>query len=209
MDQRNITDRRFVGIGDIDIDVADRTKLLEHIRCVPAYIGTAKKRHASGIYVTEIPINPLTGAAALDYQDAEKRGYYKLDLLNNSVYDRVTSNEMLDELLKEPVPWNRLHDRAFFSQIIHIKNHYSLFCAVGKDIDSIEKMAIFLSLIRPGKRHLAGNSWEEIEKEIWVKTSSDDYSFRKSHAIAYSHLVTIDMKLKARELNKNRMAIID
>ena len=34
---------------------------------------------------------------------------------------------------------------------------------------------MILAMIRPGKRHLVGKSWEEIEKEVWIKGDNDTY----------------------------------
>lgn len=61
-------------------------------------------------------------------------------------------------------------------------------------IDSIPRLAMFLALIRPAKKHLIGKSWKEVAETIWDK-GSDGYSFKKSHAIAYAHLVVVHMNL--------------
>jgi len=53
---------------------------------------------------------------------------------------------------------------------------------------------MFLAVIRPGKRHLLGQSYSEIAKTIWDK-NQDEYVFKKSHAIAYAHLVVVHMNL--------------
>jgi len=52
-----------------------------------------------------------------------------------------------------------------------------------------------LALIRPGKRHLLNKPMAEIKKEIWVKPTDGNYFFKKSHSIAYSHLVVLHMNL--------------
>jgi hypothetical protein len=64
-------------------------------------------------------------------------------------------------------------------------------------IDSIEKLAMFLAVIRPGKKHLQGLPWNIIEKTVWDRDNTDGYSFRKSHALAYSYLVILHMALLA------------
>ena len=48
-------------------------------------------------------------------------------------------------------------------------------------------------MIRPGKRYLVGNSWEVIEKEVWEKT--DDYFFKRSHAIGYAMVILVQLNL--------------
>ena len=60
-------------------------------------------------------------------------------------------------------------------------------------VDSVPRMAMFLALIRPGKRHLVGKDWKEISADIWTKT--DEYTFKKAHAVSYAVLVSLHMKL--------------
>ena len=64
-------------------------------------------------------------------------------------------------------------------------------------VDSIPRMAMFLALIRPGQRHLIGKTWSEIADDIWTKT--DDYTFKKAHAVSYAVLVSLHMKLINRD----------
>jgi hypothetical protein len=62
---------------DIDIDFADRMKVLDVVKHVPAAIDTSKK-HNTGVYCHSIPYNPLTGLASINYKEAEDRGYLRL-----------------------------------------------------------------------------------------------------------------------------------
>jgi hypothetical protein len=73
---------------DIDIDLADRTKVLGLLKHIDARIDNTKK-HNTGIYCTSVPYDPITGISTLDYKTAEKRGYFKIDFLNVSVYEGV------------------------------------------------------------------------------------------------------------------------
>ena len=61
-------------------------------------------------------------------------------------------------------------------------------------MNSIPRLAMFLSIIRPGKKHLIGLPWAEIAKTVWDK-NDDGYSFKKAHAVSYSMLVTVHMNL--------------
>jgi hypothetical protein len=61
-------------------------------------------------------------------------------------------------------------------------------------IDGIPRLAMFLAIIRPGKKHLQGKTWKEVAKTVWDK-GNDGYTFKKSHAIAYAHLVVVHMNL--------------
>ena len=88
--------------SDIDIDVGNREKLLALIRHIPAAIRKKDivKKHPSGIYITDIPYDPLNDLCALDYEVAEERGYFKLDILNVHVYNLVRDNHHLNELMR-------------------------------------------------------------------------------------------------------------
>jgi len=50
-------------------------------------------------------------------------------------------------------------------------------------------------VIRPAKRHLLGKSWEDILKEVWTKPTTDEYYFKKAHAVAYAMAIVVQMNL--------------
>ena len=80
--------------SDIDIDFGNRDKLLsliEHTRASMRNV-TPIRHHATGVYITDIPYDPVHDMATLNYTDAEKRGYFKLDLLNVHVYEKIKAN---------------------------------------------------------------------------------------------------------------------
>lgn len=183
--------------SDIDIDFANREHILNHIEYTPAarLHEHPPKKHTTGVYVTDIPYSPITDMAAIDYVDAEQRGYIKLDFLNVHVYAHVKSESHLVEMMEDP-DWSLLQDRGFFEQLIHIGAHYDTMLRMPEPIDSIPRLAMFLAIIRPAKRHLIGKSWAEVAKTIW-DSSGDGYHFKKSHSISYSHLVVVHMNLIA------------
>ena len=183
----------MVNYTDIDIDFADRDqilKLIKHTSAMQLKKGQEVK-HNTGVYVSKIPVNPFTGLASIDYKTAEQRGYFKLDMLNVSVYNMIKDQQDYDQLMQQDCPWHRLQEQEFVEKVIHIGNHWSTI----KDmtVDSIPRMAMFLALIRPGKRHLIGKTWSEIADDIWTKT--DDYTFKKAHAVSYAVLVSLHIKL--------------
>lgn len=181
--------------SDIDIDFGNRDELLKHIRHIPAAMRNVHpiRKHATGVHITEIPYDALNDIANLDYTEAEKRGYFKLDLLNVHVYSKVRSEEHLIELMDEP-NWDKLRDKNFVEKLIHLSNHYYNIQKMPEPINSIPRLAMFLAVIRPAKKHLIGLPWKEINKTVWDK-EDDGYSFKKSHAIAYSQLVVVHMNL--------------
>lgn len=180
--------------ADIDIDLGDRDKLLALIKHTSASMRNVSpiRKHNTGVYVTDIPYDPVNNMAAIDYIEAEKRGYFKLDLLNVHVYNHVKDETHLLELMVEP-NWTLLNNKDFVEKLVHLSNHYYSIQKMPEPIDSIPRLAMFLAAIRPAKKHLIGKTWKEISKTIWDK--EDQYTFKKSHGIAYAHLVVVHMNL--------------
>jgi hypothetical protein len=92
-------------------------------------------------------------------------------------------------------PWHRLHEKSFCEQLIHIGNHYNSIIRMPQAITSIDNLAMFLAIIRPSKRYLIGKTWDVVREKVWQKENEEDYQFKKSHSIAYSHLVVVHMNL--------------
>ena len=187
--------------SDIDIDLGDRNKLLAAIKHIPASMRNVDpvRKHPTGVYITEIPYDPVYDMAALHYVDAEKRGYFKLDLLNVHVYNQVQSEEHLVELMSDP-NWSVLKDRNTVEQLIHLGNSHDLIQRMPEPIDSIPRLAMFLAAIRPAKRHLIGRTWKDVNETVWDKDPTG-YSFKRSHAVAYAQLVVVHMNLLKGQKN--------
>ena len=183
--------------SDIDIDFGDRLKALQQISHVRASQRKDGKlvAHNTGVYVTDIPVDPFNGFASLDYETAEARGYVKLDFLNVNLYQQVRDEGHLLELMNTPPSWTRFNtDQAFFEQLIHVNNHWGVLKKMPEPVDTVARLAMFLAIIRPAKRHLIGQTWKEVADTIWSKTE-DGYQFKRSHAVAYAHLVVVNMNL--------------
>lgn len=181
--------------SDIDIDLGNRDKFLSLINHTTASIrkNTEIKKHPTGIYVTDIPYDPVNNMSAIDYELAEQRGYFKIDILNVHLYNEIRDEEHLYKLMQEP-DWSRLSDRTFVEQLIHIGNHYNTLRKMPEPVNSIPRLAMFLAVIRPAKKHLVGLPWSEVSKTIWEKEQGV-YSFKKSHSISYAQLVVVNMNL--------------
>jgi hypothetical protein len=181
--------------SDIDIDLGDRDKLLAVIKHIPASMRnvTPIRKHPTGVYITDIPYDPVNDMSSLHYVDAEERGYFKLDLLNVHVYNQVRDEEHLIQLMSEP-DWSMLYDRTIVEKLIHLGNSYDLMRRMPEPINSIPRLAMFLAAIRPAKRHLLGKTWKEINKTVWDKDQSG-YVFKRSHSLAYAQLVVVHMNL--------------
>jgi hypothetical protein len=182
--------------ADIDIDLADREQLLKLIKATPArqlHQGQVR-RHNSGVYVTDIPVDPVNACAAIDYETAEQLGYFKIDLLNMTVYQLIQSPEHYKQVLEQDPPWSRLWtDPEWSAQLAHIGNYTELLRSMRPD--SIPRMAAFISIIRPGKAHLQNQPWDQVFRSVWDGDSSRGFVFKQSHAISYAALVALHMNL--------------
>ena len=182
--------------ADIDIDFSNRDQLLDLIHHTRAAMRKVFpiRHHATGVYVTDVPYDPVNDMASIDYADAEQRGYFKLDLLNVHVYDHVKNEQHLLDLMNRTPNWSMLKDKNKVKELIHIANHYNSIKEMPEPIDSIPRLAMFLAIIRPAKKHLIGLPWNEVAKTVWDK-GEDGYTFKKSHSLAYAHLVVVHMNI--------------
>jgi hypothetical protein len=182
--------------ADIDIDLADRDQLLTLIKSTAARQTSQDqtRRHNSGIYVTDIPMDPVNNCAAIDYKTAEQLGYFKIDLLNMSVYQLIKSPEHYKQMLVQEPNWQRLWtDSEWAKNLVHVGNYADLLCKMRPD--SIPRMAAFISIIRPGKAHLQNRPWSEVFESVWDGDDSKGFVFKHAHAIGYAALVALHMNL--------------
>ena len=180
---------------DIDIDVKDRDVLLEKLKHTPASIiqnGEIKK-HNTGVYFTDIPTHPFTNSANIDYKEAEDRGYFKLDILNVGVYDKVKNEKHLQELIDQEPDWSLLEHKEIVEQLFHIHNHFDIINKLKPK--SVEELAAVLAIIRPAKRHLLNESWNNINENVWKKPTDDSYYFKKSHAVGYALAICVQLNV--------------
>ena len=189
--------------SDIDIDVANRDQALALLKHTAATIIRDDKvsKHNTGVYFTEIPADPFTGRAALDYEAAEALGYTKIDVLNVGLYQQITNEEHLAYLMQQEPLWDLLQARDFCSQLIHIGSHYDTLIRMPEPVDSIPRLAMFLAVIRPAKRHLIGKTWTEVVETVWERPVDDGYYFKKAHAVSYAHLVAVNMNLICEQVS--------
>ena len=190
---------------DIDLDFPDRAKVLDIINHIPAAIvdqNGAFKKHNTGVYCTSIPYNPISDTASIDYKEAESRGYVKLDFLNVGIYKDVRDEEHLMELLNQEPLWELLLEPEFTDNLFHVNGHDAILQQMKPT--NIEQLAAVLAMIRPAKRYLIGKDWPTVMSEVWVKPSSDEYFFKKSHAHSYAVLVAVHMNLLCEKFNSEK-----
>ena len=178
---------------DVDIDVSDRDKLLSGLSHIRAGIKRDGKmvKHNTGIYFQDIPVNPITDIAVLDHKEAEKLGYFKIDLINNSIYDNIRDEEHLDKMLNTEIDWALFELPEIIEQLVHIHDYVPLVKSLKPK--SIEDLAMILAIIRPAKAYLRNKDWKTIRSEVWVKDEEDQYQFKKSHSFAYATTIVVQL----------------
>ena len=190
-----------MSLPDVDIDFADREqvlKLLEHVPAMQAMPNGTKQKHKTGVYFHPVPVNPFTGWCDVDYQKAEELGFFKVDLLNVSLYQRVKSKEHLTRLAEQEPLWDLLLDDQFVNLLFHLNGHGDILRKTCPT--SVEQLSAVLAMIRPAKRYLIGKPWTTIMKEVWTKPENGEYFFKKSHATAYAVAIVAQMNLICEEV---------
>jgi DNA polymerase III alpha subunit len=98
----------------------------------------------------------------------------------------------------EPL-WDLLEQDDFVNLLFHVNGHGSILREMKPR--TIEQLAAVLAVIRPAKRYLIGKDWEIVTKEVWVKPESDEYFFKKAHAVAYAHAIVVQMNLICEQIS--------
>ena len=183
---------------DVDIDFFDRDGVLKFFKHTPASIIKEDKteKHKTGVYFHAVPEHPVTKHSSLDYKQAEDRGYFKIDMLNVSIYKDVKSEQDLVELMIQEPDWDMLKDAKVVENLFHLNGHFAIVSKL--EPRNIEQLAAVLAIIRPAKRHLMYKVWTDIMKEVWIKPTDGSYFFKKSHAVAYAQAIVVQMNLISR-----------
>jgi DNA polymerase III alpha subunit len=186
--------------ADIDIDFVDRSAaaaVIDHItaaRSVTLVDGIlTSTKHNTGIYLQPLPHDPLTKIASIDYKEAERRGYFKIDFLNATVYTGVKNEEHLLKLMSAEPIWELLEQDDFVDLLFHLHGYGHVLRQMKPR--SVVELAAVLALIRPAKKHLIGQSWDKVMAEVWEKPETNDYYFKKSHAVSYAMAIIVQMNL--------------
>ena len=183
---------------DIDIDFASRDVVLSKIQHRIAKLDSGKK-HNTGVYVTEIPHNPVDNISTIEHKAAEERGYFKLDFLNVSIYKDVRDEAHLQQLMEREPQWDLLEYDDFNNLVFHVAGHGNILREMKPK--SVEQLAAVLAIIRPAKRHLVGQTWDIVMKEVWTKPENGEYYFKKAHAVSYAMAVVVHMNLLCEQIS--------
>jgi hypothetical protein len=183
---------------DIDIDFADRSKVLSGLKHVAASRESKRglERHNTGVYFQPIPRDPFENTATIEFNAAQELGYFKVDFLNVGIYEDVRDEEHLLSLMKEP-DWSLLEIEEIVKELFHIGEYFWLVDKLKPK--SVEQLAMLLAVMRPSKKHLANKSWDKIEKEVWIAPTDGEYHFKRSHATSYSMAIVVQLNLLAEK----------
>lgn len=186
-------------IADLDIDVKNRDEILKYFKHIPASKINDKgiNPHGVGVYFSDVPQDLISGLCSVDYKSAEEDfGYVKIDLLHNTQYDTFNTRDELLAIMDKPIHWELLKNKDFVEKLPHIGSYFELLQTMP-DIDSIEKLSMFIAVIRPGKNYLIKevqeNGWNSIVDKIWVK-ENNGFQFKKSHSISYALMISTSMR---------------
>lgn len=192
-------------LPDVDLDVANRDAAIGALKgfVLASQLNADTLRpHPTGLYLQRMPQDPITGLAAFPYDVAEEFGFYKIDVLSNSVYHGIDHEDHLLDLLDEPIKWEWFLDQDFTRTLFHfggmVEGDLSMAEVVASYAPcSVDDLACLMAIKLPAKKYLIGEHWDEVRKRIWVKEPSGKPQFKKSHAVSYALAVTVDAKLKA------------
>jgi DNA polymerase III alpha subunit len=187
---------------DIDIDFIDREQALKLFTHTPASRLDNGKivKHNTGVYLHEVPVDPISGLCVVTYDRADAEGYFKIDFLNVGIYKGVRDEDHLVYLMNQEPLWELLLDDEFTNNLFHVNGHGNILRQMKPN--SIEKLAAVLAVIRPAKRSLIGKEWSFVLAEVWTKPANNEYYFKKSHAIAYAHAIVVQMNLICEQISE-------
>jgi len=140
-------------------------------------------------------VDPITGLAAIPYDAAEDFGFLKVDFLHLSVYAHFSTRAEIEDLLKKEPDWSLLQVPSAQAKLFQLAKHGELLSDLKPR--SIMELADITALIRPGKRQFIGlyKKDREAARRILYAKDESGYSFKKSHALAYSYVVLLQLHL--------------
>lgn len=184
---------------DIDIDIPsklDRQKLFPKAVRASLIKDGKLTPHPCGMYLQNMPQDPVTDLAAIPYDLASEFGYTKIDFLNLNILNQFDNKEHIRKLLKIPPNWYLLNEEYVVQQLFQLNNHYDVVKMISPR--SILELADCIAIIRPGKTKLVHEYVDavdksEVRKKLYQVSSDDKYSYKKGHAIAYAMIIVLQL----------------
>lgn len=183
---------------DIDIDTPSKfiaATIFSNTVKASIFDGTKITPHPCGVYFQEMPVDIMTNLAAIPYDTAEDLGYTKIDFLHLRVYDHFKNRKEIEDMTKQPTPWQLLLLPSVVEKLFQLSKHGELLKKL-KPTSTLE-LADALALIRPGKSDLLPIYLKnkDVARKLLYAKEETGYSFKKSHAIAYAMVVELQLKL--------------
>lgn len=183
---------------DIDIDTPSSFNPLDYFpdwtRASQCQDGKLRP-HPCGVYPHPIPQDPILNISAIPY-DVEEFDFFKIDFLHLTIYDHFKTRDEILKILEEEPQWDLLRSPSVVEQLFQIGKHFDKVQRIQPK--SIIELADLNALIRPGKAQLIDKYLENRERtRKYLYTQSDDekYSYKKSHCIAYSLIIVLQLYL--------------
>ena len=184
---------------DIDIDTQTKfdplTVFKEGVKASMIRNGELAP-HPCGVYLQDVPKDPLTGLAAAPYELAEELECFKLDFLHLRVYDSFTSRAEIKRLITIKPDWNLLLIPSVVRDLFQLAKHAELLTTLKPK--SVLELADCLALIRPQKRYLLQYYQKDrlsCRKLLYTKEAGESYAFKKAHACAYALVIVLQLHL--------------
>lgn len=184
---------------DVDIDFQTDFNPLDHFKtavCASRVQNGELKKHNAGVYLQNIPIDKMTGIAAIPYEQAQELGYFKIDFLHLSFLDNFESKQEIRALLKKEPDWLLLQSPDVVSKLFQLHNHFELVAKVKPT--SVQELADCIAIIRPAKRYLLNaylKNRDIIRTELYRKPDDGRAYYKKPHAISYALTIVLQLHL--------------
>lgn len=184
--------------ADIDIDLQttfDPIDLFVHWTRASMVRNDRLVKHNCGVHPQQIPVDVVTGVAAIPFAEAAEAGYDKIDFLHLNIYDHFETREEILALVDLEPDWSLLLKPEVQEQLFQLSRHGDMLDKVQPK--SVQELADVLALIRPGKAGLVDAymlNKARVRPSLYSQ-GKDGYAFKKSHAVAYSLVIVLQLHL--------------
>lgn len=192
---------------DVDIDFDTKfdplTVFPQAIRASQCNNGKLTK-HNAGAYLQAMPIDDVTGLAAITYDRAEDFGYFKIDFLHISPVDhfaKYLSRTELRQLAGIAPNWDLLNKESVVENLFQIHRHFALVKQIQPT--NVMMLADIIAIIRPHGRkllqeYLKCNTEDErevIRKILYTAPEDGSYYYKRPHSVGYATTIAIQLHL--------------
>ncbi len=157
--------------------------------------------HPCGVYPQRMAVDPITGLAAIPYEEAEELGFQKFDFLHLQVYQHFSARSEIEALLRKEPDWNLLLVPSNQTKLFQLSKHGELLDDLRPR--SVVEVSDIMALIRPGKRAFVGLYKKDrgAARKLLYARDANGYQFKKSHSICYSYIIVLQLHL----IEQNRL----